>query len=83
MHIEIYFSEWRFETPTILSLSLLSNLVLFVLTQLLDQVYVILSYFHKITVEPAFEPADGPRLWAGRSAHAQSSLGFRVLCYDC
>jgi hypothetical protein len=22
---------------------------------------------------------DSPRLWAGRSAHAQSSLGFRVL----
>ena len=26
---------------------------------------------------------DSPRLWAGRSARAQSSLGFRVLCYVC
>jgi hypothetical protein len=26
---------------------------------------------------------DSPRLWAGRSVHAQSSLGFRVLCYGC
>jgi hypothetical protein len=26
---------------------------------------------------------DGPRLWAGRSARAQSRLGFRVLCYGC
>jgi hypothetical protein len=26
---------------------------------------------------------DGPRLWAGRSAHAQNRLGFRVLCYVC
>jgi hypothetical protein len=34
---------------------------------------------------PALRP-DGPdslRLWTGRSAHAQSSLGFRVLCYGC
>jgi hypothetical protein len=34
-------------------------------------------------VERHFEPADGPALWAGRSARAQSSLGFRVLCYGC
>jgi hypothetical protein len=26
---------------------------------------------------------DSPRHWAGRSAHAQSSLVFRVLCYGC
>jgi hypothetical protein len=36
---------------------------------------------------PALRP-DGPRSKqsapvAGRSAHAQSSLGFRVLCYVC
>jgi hypothetical protein len=29
---------------------------------------------------PALRP-DSPRLWAGRSARAQSRLGFRVLCY--
>jgi hypothetical protein len=29
------------------------------------------------------ERADGPRLWAGRSARAQGRLGFRVLCYGC
>jgi hypothetical protein len=29
---------------------------------------------------PALRP-DGPRLWVGRSARAQSRLGFRVLCY--
>jgi hypothetical protein len=38
-------------------------------------------------VEPQIERAvrgpDSPRLWAGRSAHVQSSLGFRVLCYVC
>jgi hypothetical protein len=31
---------------------------------------------------PALRP-DSPRLWAGRSARAQSRLGFRVLCYVC
>jgi hypothetical protein len=34
---------------------------------------------------PALRPdgPDGPRLGAERSARAQSSLGFRVLCYGC
>jgi hypothetical protein len=47
---------------------------------------LLLLKFHDHSVEHTFEPADGPdspRLWAGRSALAQSSLGFRVLCYDC
>jgi hypothetical protein len=31
---------------------------------------------------PALSP-DSPRLGGGRSARAQSRLGFRVLCYGC
>jgi hypothetical protein len=39
-------------------------------------------------VEHQFELADGPALRpdgprSGRSARAQSNLGFRVLCYGC
>jgi hypothetical protein len=37
-------------------------------------------------VEHHIERPNGPdssRLWAERSVHAQSSLGFRVLCYVC
>jgi hypothetical protein len=34
-----------------------------------------------VGVEHTFELADGPQ--SGRSAHAQNSLKFQVLCYGC